>query len=117
MLDTNRTKRRGGRAARIAHRQAAGKIQAPRFMSRNIPCYDLLREEELVRIEEHAGEFLLYLDFSRTMSYRVNGKCYSKDGFVWGRYAKDIADMDELYESVEFLINEFIEEYTKANKL
>ncbi len=70
-----------------------------------------------LRIEEHAGEFLLYLDFSRTMSYRVNGKCYNKEGFVWGRYAKDIADMDELYESIEFLINEFIEEYTKANKL
>lgn len=70
-----------------------------------------------LRVEEHAGEYLLYLDFSRTMSYRVNGKCYSKDGFVWGRYAKDIDDMDELYESVEFLIDEFIEEYTKANKL
>ena len=25
--------------------------------------------------------------------------------------------LDELYESIEFLINEFIEEYTKANKL
>jgi|GEM_PF-1051345 len=70
-----------------------------------------------LRVEEHAGEYLLYLDFSRTMSYRVNGKCYKKDGFVWGRYAKDIVDMDELHENVEFLINEFIEEYTKANKL
>lgn len=70
-----------------------------------------------LRVEEHAGEFLLYLDFSRTLFYRVNGKCYKKDGFVWGRYAKDVADMDELHENVEFLINEFIEEYTNANKL
>ncbi|MCS5592331.1 MAG: trimethylamine methyltransferase family protein [Gammaproteobacteria bacterium] len=52
------SKRRGGRSARMAHRREAEKIQAPRFMSRNIPCYDLLREEELVRIEDHADWIL-----------------------------------------------------------
>ncbi|HIC47622.1 MAG TPA: hypothetical protein EYM37_03815 [Methylophaga aminisulfidivorans] len=70
-----------------------------------------------LRVEEHAGEYLLYLDFNRTMQYSVDGKSYNKDGFVWGRYVKDIADIDELNEDVEFLINEFIEEYSKANKL
>jgi len=70
-----------------------------------------------LRIEQHAGEYLLYLDFSRNMFYTVDGKCFSKSGFVWGRYVKDIINIDELNEDVEFLINEFIEEYTKANKL
>lgn len=69
-----------------------------------------------LRIEEHAGEYLLYLDFSRTMQYQANGMSYTKDGFVWGRYVKDITDIEELNEDVEFLINEFVEEYTKANK-
>lgn len=70
-----------------------------------------------LRVEEHAGEYLLYLDFSRTMQYQADGKSYTKGGFVWGRYVKDISDIDELNEDVEFLINEFVEEYTKANKL
>ena len=70
-----------------------------------------------LRVEEHAGEYLLYLDFNRTMQYSVDGKSYNTDGFVWGRYVKDIADIDELNEDVEFLIHEFIEEYSKANKL
>ncbi len=42
----------------MAHRKETEKIQPPRFMSRNIPCYELLCEEELVRIEEHADWIL-----------------------------------------------------------
>ena len=58
MSNSINNKRRGGRSARMAHRKETEKIQPPRFMSRNIPCYELLREEELVRIEEHADWIL-----------------------------------------------------------
>ena len=58
MPDTGKAQRRGGRAARLARRQAADEVLAPRFLTRNIPCYDLLREEELARIEDHADWIL-----------------------------------------------------------
>jgi len=58
MSNSTNNNRRGGRSARMAHRKETEKIQPPRFMSRNIPCYELLREEELVRIEEHADWIL-----------------------------------------------------------
>ena len=58
MPENTKSKRRGGRSARMVHRKESEKIQPPRFMSRNIPCYDLLSDEELVRIEEHADWIL-----------------------------------------------------------
>ena len=58
MPENTKSKRRGGRSARIVHRKESEKIQPPRFMSRNILCYDLLSDEELVRIEEHADWIL-----------------------------------------------------------
>lgn len=70
-----------------------------------------------LRVEQHAGEYLLYLDFSRKVRYSANGKCFKKDAFVWGRYVKDITDVDELKDDVTFLIEEFVEAYTKANGL
>lgn len=57
-MSETREKRRGGRAARMANNKAMDNIQAPRFLSRNIPCYDLLCEEELVLIENHADWIL-----------------------------------------------------------
>jgi preprotein translocase subunit SecF len=70
-----------------------------------------------LRVEQQAGEYLLYLDFSRAIKYHANGQCFSKDGFVWGRYVKEISDLDDLYDDIELLIEEFIEAYTAANKL
>lgn len=70
-----------------------------------------------LRVEQHAGEYLLYLDFNRKMHYIVAAQCFSKDGFVWGRYAKDITDIEELHEDVRLLIDEFVEDYTHANEL
>lgn len=70
-----------------------------------------------LRVEKHAGRYLLYLDFSRLVSYCANGQRYSKDGFVWGRYAKDISDIDQLHEDVAYLFEEFIKQYQQANQL
>ena len=70
-----------------------------------------------LRVEQHAGEYLLYLDFSRTIKYHANGQCFSKDGFVWGRYVKDIGDLDDLYDDIELVIEEFVEAYSAANNL
>ena len=68
-----------------------------------------------LRVEEHANRYLLYLDFSRMVYYQANGRCYSKEGFVWGRYAKDIADVEQLHEDIEFLFDEFLNDYLEAN--
>lgn len=70
-----------------------------------------------LRVEKHAGLYLLYLDFSRQMTYRVDNKCFTKGGFVWGRYAKNIEDVEQLHEDVHFFVEEFINSYRKANSL
>ncbi len=70
-----------------------------------------------LRVEKHAGRYLLYLDFSRAVSYCASGQRYIKDGFVWGRYAKDISDIDQLHEDVIYLFEEFIKQYQEANDL
>jgi hypothetical protein len=70
-----------------------------------------------LRIEEHAGSYILYLDFSRLMYYRVGDQCFSKDGYVWGRYAKNINDLEQLHEDVSFFFEEFIQKYQSANHL
>ncbi len=68
-----------------------------------------------LRVEKHADEYLLYLDFSRKVQYSANGQLYEKDGFVWGRYIKDIADTETLLEDVEFLLDDFIKAYNTIN--
>jgi hypothetical protein len=70
-----------------------------------------------LRVEQHQGQYLLYLDFSRQIYYTAGDNCFSKDGFVWGRYVKGISDIDELHDDVESLIDEFITDYSKANTL
>ncbi len=51
-------RRRGGRPARMARREGSSKVDAPRYITRKIPCYELLNEEELQRIENHADWIL-----------------------------------------------------------
>ena len=58
MTDHKRKRRDGGRSAKIASIKKSAQIEAPRFLSRKIPCYELLSEEELVSIEEHADWIL-----------------------------------------------------------
>lgn len=70
-----------------------------------------------LRIEEHANSYILYLDFSRQMQYHVDGTCYSKDGYVWGRYAKNINDTEQLHDDVKFFFEEFIQNYQSANAM
>lgn len=70
-----------------------------------------------LRVEQHGGKYLLYLDFSRKVHYMAANQCFSKSGFVWGRYAKDINDIIDLHDDVQFLIDEFVEDYTEANSL
>ena len=54
----NKRRRGGGHSAKIAYREQSAQIEAPTFLSRKIPCYELLSEEELVRIEDHADWIL-----------------------------------------------------------
>jgi hypothetical protein len=49
--------------------------------------------------------------------YHAQGQCFSKDGFVWGRYVKDIENIDDLKDDVAFLLDEFLETYTEVNGL
>ncbi len=70
-----------------------------------------------VRVEQHAGMYLLYLDFNRALLYNANGKQYSTKGFVWGRYANNIDSQDELFEDLTFFAEEFFSDYRQANKL
>ncbi len=70
-----------------------------------------------LRVEQQSGKYLLYLDFSRKVHYIAMNQCYSKDGFVWGRYVKDITDIEELHDDIESLIEEFLEDYTESNRL
>ena len=68
MTDHKGKRRGGGRSAKIAYRKKSAQIEAPRFLSRKIPCYELLSEEELVSIEEHADWIL------QRGRYRVLGR-------------------------------------------
>ena len=70
-----------------------------------------------VRVEKHAGSYLLYLDFNRRLNYSVDGNTYTTTGFVWGRYAKNITDQSELFDDLQFLLEEFIQLYLQANEL
>lgn len=70
-----------------------------------------------VRVEKHAGSYLLYLDFNRKLNYSVDGNRYTTTGFVWGRYAKNITDQSELFDDLQFFLEEFIQLYLKANEL
>ena len=58
MSSINKKRRGGGRSAKIADRKTSEQIDPPRFLLRKIPCYELLSEEELVRIEDHADWIL-----------------------------------------------------------
>ena len=57
-VSAKRNRRNGGRLAKIAHRKKTSQMVAPNFLTRDIPCYELLNEEELVRIEDHADWIL-----------------------------------------------------------
>ena len=47
MSDHQHRRRVGGRSAKIADRKKAEQIEPPRYLTRNIKCYDMLSEEEL----------------------------------------------------------------------
>ncbi len=70
-----------------------------------------------VRVEKHAGLYLLYLDFNRALFYNANGTQHSTKGFVWGRYANNIDSQDELFEDLAFFAEEFFSDYRQANNL
>ncbi|MTI62488.1 hypothetical protein [Methylophaga sp.] len=69
------------------------------------------------RVEKHAGEYLIYLDFNRELYFHANGRCYRTKGFVWGRYANNVTDQDEITEDLAFFIEEFLDQYRRANQL
>jgi hypothetical protein len=69
------------------------------------------------RVEKHAGEYLIYLDFNRELYFHANGRCYRTKGFVWGRYANNVTDQDEITEDLAFFIEEFLDHYRRANQL
>ena len=53
-----RNRRAGGRSARVARRPARGLPKPAAAITRKIPTYDLLDEEALVRLEDHADWIL-----------------------------------------------------------
>lgn len=69
------------------------------------------------RVEKHAGEYLIYLDFNRQLYFQASGSCYHTKGFVWGRYANNVTDQDEIIEDLAFFVEEFLDQYLEANKL
>ena len=49
---------KGGRSAKIAQRKKSEQIDPPRYITRNIKCYDMLSEEELSKIDDHVDWIL-----------------------------------------------------------
>ena len=47
VLMSGRRRGEGGRSAKIAERKKSEQIDPPRYLTRNIKCYDMLSEEEL----------------------------------------------------------------------
>ncbi len=58
MSDHQHRRRVGGRSAKIADRRKAEQIEPPRYLTRNIKCYDMLSEEELSKIDDHVDWIL-----------------------------------------------------------
>ncbi len=55
---SGRRRGEGGRSAKIAERKKSEQIDPPRYLTRNIKCYDMLSEEELSKIDEHVDWIL-----------------------------------------------------------
>jgi len=80
----------------------------------------LARREDaqlFVRVEQHSGQYLLYVDFNRQINYTVADHTYTAKAFVWGRYANNIDGEFELFDDISFFIEEFVADYKQANKL
>jgi hypothetical protein len=86
------------------------------FSSANLTQKHREDAQLFLRVEQQRSEYLLYLDFSRSVRYSANGKCFTKNGFVWGRYVKEISDLDDLYDDIQLLMEDFVESYTTANQ-
>ncbi len=54
----SRARARDRRAARLKRRQGRGSTPPPAYITRKIPCYELLNEEELEKLENHADWIL-----------------------------------------------------------
>ncbi|WP_289283447.1 MULTISPECIES: hypothetical protein [unclassified Methylophaga] len=71
----------------------------------------------IVRVEEHAGRFLLYADFHRHVFFPVDDSIQSTWGYVWGRYAKNIINVRDINDDLAFFMQEFLHHYQRANNL
>lgn len=71
----------------------------------------------IVRVEEHAGRYLLYTDFHRRVFFPVDDAKQSTWGYVWGRYAKNIISTSDINDDLAFFIQEFVHHYQRANNL
>ncbi|WP_417535724.1 hypothetical protein [Methylophaga sp.] len=71
----------------------------------------------IVRVEEHAGHYLLYADFHRRVFFPVDDAIQSTWGYVWGRYAKNIINVRDINDDLAFFIQEFVHHYQRANNL
>ena len=57
-LESPAPRQRSGRAARAAARSGNGRRSGPAFIRREIPTFDLLSEEGLDLVEQHADRLL-----------------------------------------------------------
>ncbi len=71
----------------------------------------------IVRVEEHAGRFLLYTDFHRRVFFPVRDAIQRTWGYVWGRYAKNIINVRDINDDLAFFMQEFLHPYHRANSL
>ncbi|WP_417499744.1 hypothetical protein [Methylophaga sp.] len=71
----------------------------------------------IVRVEEHAGRYLLYTDFHRRVFFPVDDSIQSTWGYVWGRYAKNIINVRDINDDLAFFMQEFVHHYQRANSL
>ena len=58
MTEFKHRRREGGRSAKIAERKKSEQIDPPRYLTRNIKCYDMLSEDELSKIDDHVDWIL-----------------------------------------------------------
>ena len=72
-----------------------------------------------VSITVRDDSFSMILDLCRTSTFMIGEKAYKKDSIMWHREVLGIHghDLEIIFDSLDYLLAEFIGEYLKANQL
>lgn len=71
----------------------------------------------IVRVEKHAGRYLLYTDFHRRVFFPADDSIQSTWSYVWDCYAKNIINVRDINDNLAFFMQEFVHHYPRANNL